>query len=498
MGFHPGKGTVMKKVIFVLLFCLPLSACTTYDDPCDKCAEDEACFEGTCHAALYKGMFHVSSSVDVIFVVDNSGSMVGEQEQLGRSFQAFAQVLEEKFGDTYHVAVVTVGVESQACPPCDWTITGSCINETQENGRFQDRRGHITWNAGVPEFDFIQDTSCRVVTNSNTDCFYDAQDRGIALVGINGCGFERGLAPLEYALDRLRGSYNAGFLRDDATLAVVIISDEDDCGEVGEVYELTADGGNICYFAAKGVGPEPGNPDYTPMTYHPDDPEQRSYELTPVEDYYDFLVNNVKGGRTGMVKFAAVVGMTDVNNPASTTIEYEWTTRNRWEIVDACTTPNCTGQYCFAEPGTRYIKLAQMFGIGQNGFLDTICQESFNDTMEALGSFVACPRQFKLSEPPLDPDLASILINGEEVPLYSCSIPDRLETCSGTSDTSCSQGSCVRTWVYCASQTAGPECAGLDFSNADGGVITFADHYDPCELISEGEVHIEFVYVPGD
>jgi hypothetical protein len=439
----------------------------------------------------------VSSSADILFVVDNSGSMAGEQDQLGRSFSAFAQVLEEKFGDVFHIAIVTTGMESAVCPPCDPVITSSCINETQENGRFQDRRGHITWTAGVPVFDFIQDTNCRVVTNSNTDCFYDAQERGIALVGINGCGYERGLAPLEYALDRLRGSYNAGFLRDDATLAVVIISDEDDCGEVGEVYELTTDGGNICYFAAKGVGPEPGNPDYTPMTYHQDDPDQRPYQLTPVENYYDFLVNDVKGGRKGMVKFAAIVGMADVADPSTTTIEYEWTTRNRWEVIDACTTPGCTGEFCFAEPSTRYIKLAQLFTIGQNGFLDTICQESFSDTMEELGTFVACPRQFKLSDSPLDPDLASILINGEQVPLYSCSIPDRLETCSGPG-AACSQGSCVLTWIYCQDVGSAPECAGLDFSNAAGGVITFADHYDPCDLITEGEVHIEFVYVPRD
>ena len=440
----------------------------------------------------------VSSSADILFVVDNSGSMAGEQEQLGASFSSFATVLNEKFGDVFHIAIVSTGMESQACPACDSVITKSCVNTTGENGRFQDRRGHITWTAGEPIFDFVDDSTCRVVTNSNTDCFYDvAQSRGIALVGVNGCGYERGLAPLKYALgDNLLGNYNAGFLRNDATLAVIIISDEEDCGEVGDVYEMTADGGNICYFATKGVGPEPGNPTYTPMTYHPGDPEQRPYQLTPVEEYYDFLVNDVKGGRKGMVKFAAIVGMTDVNDPSTTTIEYEWGTRNRWEIVDACTTPGCTGDFCFAEPGTRYIKLAQLFGVGQNAFLDTICQDSFADTMTALGTFVACPRQFKLSDPPLDPSLASILINGEQVPLYSCSIQGRLETCTGPSDASCSQGNCVRTWVYCADAGSGPECAGLDFSNAAGGVITFADHYDPCELITEGEVNIEFVYVP--
>ncbi|MFC1654786.1 hypothetical protein ACFL2F_03175 [Myxococcota bacterium] len=477
----------MKKVLLVFLICLPLTGCTT-EDACDKCAADEACFEGVCHAALYKGVFHVSSSIDVVFVVDNSGSMAGEQDQLGRSFQAFANVLEQKFGDTFHVAVVTVGMESQACPPCDATITKSCINETQENGRFQDRKGHITWTAGTPVFDFVQDSTCRVVTNSNADCFYDvAQERGIALVGVNGCGYERGLAPLKAALKSLQGSYNAGFIRDDATLAVIVISDENDCGEVGDVYELTADGGNICYFAAKGEGPEPGNPDYTPMAYHPTDPEQRPYELTPVEHYYNFLVNEVKGGREGMVKFAAIVGVTDPGDPSTTTIEYQWGTRNRWEIVDACATPGCTGDYCFAEPGTRYIQLAQMFG--QNGFVDTICQNDFTQTMEKLGTCVACPESYKFSAEPQDPALMVVTVNGKEIPRYTCSIQGQLELCDGPNDTSCSQGTCGETWTYCTAEDQRPVCAGLDFSRASGGLLVFADHYQPCQVV-EGDLEV--------
>ncbi|HEY4239398.1 MAG TPA: hypothetical protein VGM88_06255 [Kofleriaceae bacterium] len=47
-------------------------------------------------------------------------------------------------------------------------------------------------------------------------------------VGASGCGFEQPLAAMKAALDGSNGG-NAGFLRDDATLAVVILTDEDDC-----------------------------------------------------------------------------------------------------------------------------------------------------------------------------------------------------------------------------------------------------------------------------
>ncbi|MBW2703131.1 MAG: hypothetical protein JRF33_20085, partial [Deltaproteobacteria bacterium] len=52
-----------------------------------------------------------------------------------------------------------------------------------------------------------------------------------------------------------------------------------------------------------------------------------------------------------------------------------------------------------------------------------------------------------------------------------------------TADTSCT---CVETWSY-HPPTGAPE--------APGGTITFADHYDPCELVTEGEIRIELIYV---
>jgi hypothetical protein len=330
------------------------------------------------------------AEVDILFVVDNSGSMVGEQTQLARSFDAFTATLQENSGKDYRIAVITTGMESVGCPPCDPPfIPGSCMNETGENGRFQDR---ICKNEGTvdnPLYVCRQDTTCRVVTFANKNCFYDeVQQEGIAFVGVNGCGYEKGLAPMRRALqDDLINSYNANFLRQNATLAVVIISDEEDCGEVGDASEnIPTAMGQMCYYAAKGIGPDG-------ETSHPDDPDGRPYHLTPVEEYYSFLVD-LKGGHEGLVKFAAIVGVKDVENLATTTIEYFWNANvpnPRWDIEDACQLgePNCTGRYCFAKPGTRYIKLAQMFGIGQNGFVDTICQGDLTTSMENLARFIS-------------------------------------------------------------------------------------------------------------
>ncbi len=433
----------------------------------------------------------IAQKVDILFVVDNSRSMVGEQTAIAQSFQVFTDILDEKFGEgKYQIAVITTGMESadcKQCPPDDPNYY-SCVNETGENGRFQDRLGHNIGSIDMPEFEFTTDSSCKIMDSSNIDrCFYDrTKDQGVIFTGVNGCGYERGLAPIRVALSEpLISTYNvtttSTFLRDDAILAVVVISDEEDCGEVGDVTEgISGIKGKVCYYAANGEGPDGS---------FSDPKEGRLYKLEPVRNYYDFLMG-LKDNRDGYVKFATIAGMEDEQNPSATKINFESNDPNA-QPVPSCTTPNCSNQsgYCNAYPGTRYIALANLFG--DNGFIGTICQDDFSDVLEKLGTFVACPTDFKLSEKILDPALANILVNGVEVPRYSCSgsTKDNVEVCNGPNDDTCSAGTCIETWSFIPPSDP-PE------TGAPGGKIIFAPHYNPCDLITEGEIHIEVVYTP--
>jgi hypothetical protein len=451
----------------------------------------------------------VAQEANILFVVDNSGSMAGEQAQLGQSFSAFRQVLDEKFGPgKYKISVITTGMESDNCPQCNDTIKQGCINETGENGRFQDRKGCV-WEGGScqpspssdqPTFNFIADPSCRVVDSTNQNCFYDSTTyRGTVMVGTSGCGYERGLAAMRKALEsNLTGSYNSGFLDPQAVLTVAIISDEEDCGEVGDVDDLTPSQATICYYAAKGVGPMGEN--IYPGTNKP-------YALTPVQDYYDFLMS-LKDGKTGMVKFAAIVGVKDKNNPDTTTIEYENATQTS-QARQACTTPppcSSTRGYCGAFPGTRYIELYKKFAASENGFLDTICQNDFHDTLLKFATFIACPEFFGLDQEILDPALANLILNGKSVPKYTCTSKDPIIECQGLDDTtSCPSGTtCVETWKYCPLGTKPDKNANGPVTCVNetpddkypGGKIGFANHYDPCTFITQGEINIELVYVP--
>jgi hypothetical protein len=434
----------------------------------DICCEvGQDCINGSCTTTLGTVIVNVAHAADVLFLIDNSASMVGEQRQLGESFALLADRLEDSFGLDYHIGVITTGMESMGCPPCGGPVMMSCMNETGETGRFQDRIGHNQGTIDEPDYSFRTDPACgRVISASNKNCIYDSsQDEGIALVGVNGCGYERGLAAIRIALGSLEPTYNAGFLRDEAVLMVVVVSDEDDCGEVGDITEgLAGIGGSACYYAAKGVDPDGAF----------NDPEGKPYHLTPVEDYYNFLMG-LKNNKRGMVKFAAIVGVSDVDDPSTTTIDYFWDANmSRWNIVDACNTPGCTGHYCFASPGTRYIRLAQMFGLGQNGLVDTICQNDFSPVMQALGNFVGCPQRLVLSRPPADYERLMLLLNGTPVSRYSCNQGEEFEECTGPGG-SCTVGDCVETWVWEPPDQSAP-----------GGTIVLADHYDPCKEIASG------------
>ena len=67
----------------------------------------------------------------------------------------------------------------------------------------------------------------------------------IALLGDKGCGFENQLASIDRALggDGQQPSTNAGFLRPEAYLGIVILTNEDDCSAPANTQLYSLNGG---------------------------------------------------------------------------------------------------------------------------------------------------------------------------------------------------------------------------------------------------------------
>jgi len=206
------------------------------------------------------------NEIDLLFVVDNSGTMGEEQLNLAANFPLLVEKLENiedgegnRVNPSVNIMVTTSDMGHPLCTPF-------------QKADYTPRQGAPVYegcNARINRFTGLEMEDPTVITEACTqNCPADVapgqpfihfdvagsnvpnDDVGAALScigpqGIDGCGYE---APLESMLQAINGdacwnnpdqdrcdeseewaSLNKGFLRDDAVLAVVIITDESDC-----------------------------------------------------------------------------------------------------------------------------------------------------------------------------------------------------------------------------------------------------------------------------
>ena len=131
-----------------------------------------------------------STQSDVLFVVDNSGSMASHQQRLADNAPRLFQHVVDS-GVDYHVGVVTTDVDDPV-----------------EAGRLQVRQGSFWIQPRTPD--------------------QAARFGQMVALGVEGSIHESGRAATFAALQPRDDGFNAGFLRDDASLHVIVVSDEDD------------------------------------------------------------------------------------------------------------------------------------------------------------------------------------------------------------------------------------------------------------------------------
>lgn len=150
--------------------------------------------------------------VDILFVIDNSGSMADNQEKLIRNFPGFAQSIEERLGEKvdYHVGVVTSDAFAGNAPECQ--MLGALVSQTNSAD-------------GSPAQCFEAGRSERFLTGKDD---VPGQFSCIANVGAEGSGAEDLIGAARAALQgTTTGSCNAGFLRPDSLLVLAFLTDED-------------------------------------------------------------------------------------------------------------------------------------------------------------------------------------------------------------------------------------------------------------------------------
>ena len=200
----------------------------------------------------------INKDVDILFVIDNSGSMGEEQALLSANFASFINVLEAKdVQANYRIGITTTDSGNPRCPSATFKPEGgnlvlsSCLDRIDQNEfKFGDDDFSFACSDNCTKRDadlMVRGTTTAYDTNevprkwierietesniggvaSNVEAFQCYGPQGVA-----GCGFESHLESMYLALANATSAAsknNYGFLREAAILTIVFITDEADC-----------------------------------------------------------------------------------------------------------------------------------------------------------------------------------------------------------------------------------------------------------------------------
>jgi hypothetical protein len=168
----------------------------------------------------------VNRNIDIVFMVDNSSSMIPLQAKLTMNFPVFMNVLKGLPGGlpNVHIGVVSSSMGAGRNPSVDHCMPGG------DQGIFQSAKLGTTCAAGslnAGQNYIINVNGAPNYTGDISDAF-----SCIAALGDGGCGFEHQFESVLRSLGAdgaAAPAQNAMFLRPDAFLAIILITNEDDC-----------------------------------------------------------------------------------------------------------------------------------------------------------------------------------------------------------------------------------------------------------------------------
>jgi hypothetical protein len=301
--------------------------------------------------------------LDILFVIDNSSSMTAKQERVAQQLIAFVDELQKSGGlrKDFHVGVITTSVYLHGK-----TATGSFwVTYNEQAGRLRP----------IPNARPVADGGTEYDTETNNARFIDGDDPDLVakftrLVhqGDTGSGQETPFEAVRLALvsdlatTPIADGGNAEFFRDGARLAIVVVSDEDDCSEQ--------------------VQPPPWESIVTIQSDHKiDDCLDGMNSLTKVIDYYKAFRGS---GREILWAEIAPVGLGD--------------TKQVQKIldVDAGEVRNIDCPDSFA-PGFRHRQMAELFDLQ---LLDSVCRTSYQETLLRIADQAGVAQRLGLTQVP--------------------------------------------------------------------------------------------------
>ncbi len=320
---------------------------------------------------------NVSVNLDILFVIDDSPSTSDKQTVFAQNFPKFIAALDAFPGGrpNVHIGVVSSTVDIGT------DMFGGCPSpDPQENGLLQNTPRVQGCNA--PTDRYISDIQpagggAREVNYAGGDLA--ATFACIAQLGSGGCGFEHQLEGMKRSLDGTRPE-NAGFIRPDAYLVIVFLTDEDDCSvQDKSLFALPT--------SQVGPGDFRCQPLYAYKCDTPISPTMAgtytncsvltgSYLYDPLS-YASFLTT-LKGDPSKVV-IAMLSG-----DPEKNIMTGEYLSQSL-ALLPSCTA-TINGNPAAGRPGIRLADFQSAFG--DHGLFSTICQSDYSNTLTKIGNLI--------------------------------------------------------------------------------------------------------------
>ncbi|MEI8025337.1 MAG: hypothetical protein WCI18_03210 [Pseudomonadota bacterium] len=294
--------------------------------------------------------------VDLLWVVDTSNSMAEEQALLAEGFQEFVAGLQS-LNIRFQTALTSTDVceslsdgSQKITPECPADSGGS--TKTRLRGSFVGDKGRTVLKGTDP------DVLSKFTSYARS-------------MGVEGSGFEHGLSAANLAVKKSLSGLNEPFIRKDAFLSIIVVSDEEDDGIGLGLFDKSS---NINY-VAEGL---------TNWRY----------------DHLDFIrdMNAVKG--PGNFSVNAITG-----------------TRDDKGVL--CSSPYGSP----AEEGTQYIAAAKATG----GNIESICSKKWDTLLKKIaGNIKTQISQIKLIDSNVIKNTVEIYVDGDKLnPKYWTYIADQ-------------------------------------------------------------------------
>jgi len=370
----------------------------------------------------------VNKDVDIMFVIDNSGSMGEEQATLAANFESFIDVLERPEVDaSYRIGITTTDNGNPWCggtgPEAGALRMSSCRSRPTEfvfqGDTLVDATQEACYDICPEEWSDIelQPTTVGDEEEAKPRPWLESiggrtnLPEGLSTVqafqcmgpqGIDGCGFESHLESMWKALTRASKTEDPayGFIREGAILSVVHVTDEEDCSYNTDWESIFLPEGDktfwsdpaapaptsaVCWnagVACEGSDCRAVNLDVTGAEVTEAEAEDDAV-LRPLSRYtgiLQHLEDEKKELNPTQEVLVALIG--GVNSDGSVT--YQASLSDPEFQADFGVGPGCESTGGRAVPPVRMREFSEAFAVGDDQNMFSICEQDYSDALEAI------------------------------------------------------------------------------------------------------------------